>query len=76
MHKLDYCAHGLVIPNSLPLHPYLEGLSHKPYLILINAEPTAYVDIFVDEFMDLAQGAAHKRHYFWCTSFQELDKVF
>ena len=35
-----------------------------------------YVDVFVDDFLGLAQGPRHQRHYFRRTLFHALDKVF
>ena len=43
------------------LQPELSGLSRDPYLRWTNENPAAYVDVFVDNFLGLAQGPAHRR---------------
>ena len=51
-------------------------LSRDPYLKRINANPKAYVDLFVDEFLGLSQGPAHMQLHVWYTLFHALDKFF
>ena len=75
-HKLGGREEALVIPDSPPLQVSLAGLIRYPYLSCNNAKPTAYVDVFVDDFWGLAKGYSHRWRYTRCTLFHELYKVF
>ena len=63
-------------PDPRKIQPALANLICDPYLNQCNSNPTAYVDVFVDEFLGLVQEGAHRRHYVWSTLFRVLDKVF
>ena len=52
------------------------SLKRNPYLQRPNAKLLAYVDVFVDDFLGLAQGPRHRRRHVRHTLFHELDKVF
>ena len=51
-------------------------LTRDPYLWRPNAKLLAYVDVFVDDFLGLAQGPRHRRRHVRRTLFHALDKVF
>ena len=52
--KLDDHAEALVISDYPPLQSYLAGLIRNPYLSCTNAKPTAYMDVFIDNFLVIA----------------------
>ena len=52
--KLDDHAEALVISDYPPLQSYLAGLIRNPYLSCTNAKPTAYMDVFIDNFLGIA----------------------
>ena len=52
------------------------ALKRDPYLQRPNAKLLAYVDVFVDDFLGLAQGPRHRRRHVRRTLFHALDKVF
>ena len=74
--NLDDMAEAIVREEPPTLHPALEGLTRDPYLRWYNAKTATYVDVFIDNFLGLAQGPAHRRRRVWQTSFHALDKVF
>ena len=43
------------------IHPAIEGLKIYPYLRQSNAKTAAYVDVFVEKFLGLSQGPAHRQ---------------
>ena len=51
-------------------------MTRNPYLQLPKEKLLAYVDVFVDNFLGLAQGARHRRRHICRTLFHALDKVF
>ena len=51
-------------------------LKCDPYLQRPNAKLLAYVDVFVENFLSLAQGPRHHRRHVRRTLFHALDKVF
>ena len=46
------------------------------YLQRPNAKLLVYVNVFVDDFLGLAQGPRHRCHHVHRTIFHALDKVF
>ena len=48
----------------------------NPYLQRPKANLLAYVDVFVDNFLGLAQGPRHRRRHVRRTIFHTLDQVF
>ena len=75
-HKLDNQTEAVVILDSRPFQPPLSGLSRDPYLRCSNTNHMAYVDVFVNEFLGLAQDPSHSQRHVWRTLFHALDKVF
>ena len=75
-HKLDNRAET-VAPRPAP-HLAKEHtiLTRDPYLRRPKAKLLAYVDVFVDKFLGLAQGPQHRRRHVCRTLFHALDKVF
>ena len=73
---MDNCIEALVIPDSPPLQASLAGLSRNTYLSHANTKPTVYTDVFVDNFLGLSQGPAHRLRHFRRTLFHALDKLF
>ena len=63
-------------PPSPPLAPEHAQLTRYPYLRRPKAKLLAYVDVFVDDFLGLAQGSRHCRWHVRRTLFHALDKVF
>ena len=47
-----------------------------PLLLCTNAQLLAYLNVFVDDFIWLAQGLTHWRRHVRRTLFHDLDKVF
>ena len=76
LHKLENSAEALVVSNSWPIQPSIAELSQNPYLKCHNSNTTAYVDVFVDNFLGLAQGSAHRQFHVQRTLFRSLEKVF
>ena len=52
------------------------NLTRDPYLRRPNTKLLAYVDVFVDNFLGLAQGPRQLRRHVRRTIFHALDKVF
>ena len=63
-------------PPAPPLAQEHFKLTRDPYLRLSKANLLAYVDVFVDDFLGLAQGPRHRRRHVRRTLFHALDKVF
>ena len=59
LHSLDDKAELIVRKEPSTLQPALGVLTRDPYLRWANANPAAYVNIFVDNFQGLSQGPAH-----------------
>ena len=54
-----------------------EGISPRdPYLRRSKSKLLAYMDMFVDDFLGLAQGPRHRRRHVHRTLFHALDKEF
>ena len=62
IYKLDSYEYVVVRTDTHPLYLSLTKLTRNRYLQLRNANPVAYVDVFVDAFMGLYQGTLHR----WC----------
>ena len=69
---IDDMAEAIVREELPTLHPALEGLTREPYLRWDNAKPPAYIDIFVKDFLGLAQGPAHWRRQVRSTLFHAI----
>ena len=75
-HLLDIRAEA-VEPSPAPqLTMEHAALKRDPYLQRPNAKLLAYVDVFVEDFLGLAQGPRHRRRHVHRTLFHALDKVF
>ena len=75
-HKLDRCEEAVVVSSAWPLQSVLDVVTRDPYLQLGNSKPVAYVDVFVDGFLGLSQGTAHRQRHILCFLFHALDKLF
>ena len=42
------------------LHMELADLTRDPYLRQANVNPAAHVEVFVDDFLEISQGYAHR----------------
>ena len=56
MNVLDNIMEAIVRKELPTLHPALAGLTKYPYLRQTKANTSAYIDIFIDNFLGLAQG--------------------
>ena len=74
-HKLEDHVELVVIPESPPLQAPMSGLIRNTYLIQINANLTAYVDVNINGFLGLSQGPANRRRHVSSSLFHALDKV-
>ena len=54
----------------------MSGLIQDPYLSCNNLNPTAYVDVFVDDFWGLDHVPAHRQCHIRRTLLHAQDKVF
>ena len=75
-HKLDARAENIVPAPAPGEQKCFKDLGRDPYLQRKNAPLLAYVDVFVDDFLGLAQGPRHRRRHVRRTLFHALDKVF
>ena len=75
-HLLDIRAEAVEPPPAPLLTQEHANLTRDPYLQRPNAKLLAYVDVFVDDFLGLAQGPRHHRRHVRRTLFHALDKVF
>ena len=75
-HLLDIRAKAVEPPLAPLLIQDHTALKRDPYLRRPNAKLLAYVDVFVDNFLGLAQGPRHRRRHVRRTLFHALDKVF
>ena len=75
-HKLDERAEAVRIEPAPSLDKQLVALPRKPYIGRKNSQLLQYVDVFVDDFLGLAQGPRHGCLHVRRTLFHALDKVF
>ena len=75
-HLLDNREEAVEPPPAPLLTKEHAALKRDPYLLRPNAKLLAYVDVFVDDFLGLAQGPRHRRHHVRRTLFHALDKLF
>ena len=75
-HLLYNRAESLEPPPAPLLTQEHANLTRDPYLRRPNNKLLAYVDVFVDDFLGLAQGPRHRRRHVRRTQFHALDKVF
>ena len=74
--KLDGRAEAVAPPPAPPLAEEHAKLTCNPYLRRHKAKLLAYVDVFVDDLLGLAQGPRHRRRHVRRTLFHAFDKVF
>ena len=75
-HNMDEMAESIVIEAPPTLQMSLAGIKRDLYLIRSNAKPSTYVDIFIDDFLGLAQLPAHRQRQVQQTLLHTLDKMF
>ena len=75
-HKLDNPADAVRVEPAPSLNKQLGALPRNPYLGRKNSQLLQYVDVFVNDFLGLAQGPRHRRRHVRRTLFHALDKVF
>ena len=75
-HLLDIRVEAVEPPPAPLLTQEHANLKRDPYLRRPNDKLLAYVDVFVDDFLGLAQGPRHRRRHVRRTLFHALDKVF
>ena len=75
-HKLDERAEAVQVEPAPSLDKHLGALPRDPYLGRKKSQLLQYVDVFVDDFLGLAQGPRHSRRHVRRTLFHALDKVF
>ena len=72
---MDNCAEAVWVEPALSLNKQLGALPRDPYLGRKNSQLLQYVDVFVDDFLGLAQGPRHRRRHVCRTLFHALEKV-
>ena len=75
-HLLDIKEEAVDPPPAPLLTQEHANLTRDPYLWRPNAKLLSYVEVFVDDFLGLAQGPRHRRRNVRRTLFHALDKVF
>ena len=75
-HRVDNRAEAVAPPPALPLAKKHSQFTRDPYLQRTNEKLLACVDVFVDDFLGMAQGPRHRRRHVRRTLFHALDKVF
>ena len=75
-HKMDERAEVVRVEPAPSLEKQLCALPRDPYHGRKNFQLIQYVDVFVDDFLGLAQGPRHRRRHVCRTFFHALDKVF
>ena len=73
---MDDRSEAIEPPLALLLTQEHAQLTRDPYLRPPKAKLLAYVDIFVDDFLGLAQGPRYRRHHVCHTLFYVSNKVF
>ena len=61
-HRLDDMSEAIIREEPPTLQPTLEGLTRYPYLRQSNTNMAAYVEVFVDDFLGLAQEPSYWGH--------------
>ena len=74
-HKLDNLVEAAVIADWQTIQPDLDEMIFKAYLKQLNWKTTAYIDIFVDGFLVLAQGTTHRQWNFCRTFFHTMENI-
>ena len=62
LHRMDDMVEAIFREEPTALQPELAGLTRYPYLRQSNTNMAAYVEVFVDDFLGLAQEPSHWRH--------------
>ena len=75
-HKLDERAEAVLVEPAPSLEKNLGALPRDLYLGRKNSQLLQYIDVFVDDFLGLAQGPRHRRRHVRRNLFRALDKVF
>ena len=75
-HKLDNRAEAVRVKPAPSINKELGALPRDPYLGRNNSQLLQYVDVFVDDFLGLAQGPRHRCHHVRCSLFHALENVF
>ena len=75
-HKLDNREEAIALPPAPPIAQEHAQLTRDPYLRRPKANLLAYVDVFIDDFLGLAQRPRRRRRHVRRTLFHALDKVF
>ena len=75
-HNIDDREEAVAPPPAPTLAAEHTQLTRNPYLRRPKAKLLAYVDVFVDDFLGLAQVPWHRRRHVRRTLFHALDKVF
>ena len=75
-HKIDNRAEAVAPPLAPPLAEEHAKLTRDPYLRRPKAKLLAYVDVFIGDFLRLAQGPRHRCRHVHRTLFHALDKMF
>ena len=75
-HNIDDREEAVAPPPEPTLAAEHTQLTRNPYLRRPKAKLLVYVDVFVDNFLGLAQGPRHRHCHVRRTLFHALDKVF
>ena len=73
-HKLDNRAEAVWVEPASSLNKQLGALPRYPYLGRKNSQLLQYVDVFVDDFLGLAQGSRHRSRFSRALCFTPLTK--
>ena len=60
-HKLDDMTESIVREALPTFQLVLTGLTRDQYLSRANSKSAAYIDVFVDDFLEIAQGPSYRR---------------
>ena len=74
-HNMDDMEKAIVREATPTIQLELTGLTRDPYLRQSKNKLSAYIDVFVNNFLELDQGPAHRRRQVWQIFFHILDKV-
>ena len=75
-YPMDYHAERVSIQPFPPLNSFLSAIPRDPMPGCKNADLLAYVEIFVEKFLGLAQGPVHHCWHVCRTIFHSLEQVF